>query len=363
MLSLRLLPARQGDAIWITWGNSDDRHKILIDLGTEEVGRRIRQEILDMPKADRRFDLLVITHVDQDHIGGVLTCLAEADPIQGLTIGDVWFNGYNHLGVRPTPSALEPMGPAQGERFSTWLRHQNWNAAFSGGPVQRLPNEGPPKHTLHDGLELTVLGPTPSRLRELEPKWRDEVELALAKGNLTTTTPGLQRMGARAKPILEDRGDLQTLADTSTNVDHSEANGSSIALLLEYKGLSVVLSGDAFADDLVDGIDAAKGRDQLHVNAFKLPHHGSEKNVTRKLIERLHCDRWLFSSDGTRFKHPDPVAVARVIAYSATPAPVLCFNVPSKYADWWGSKDWQVKYGYTTEYGGLEDGLVIGLDI
>ena len=32
-----------------------------------------------------------------DHIGGVLTCLAEADEIPGLDIADVWFNGYVHL--------------------------------------------------------------------------------------------------------------------------------------------------------------------------------------------------------------------------------------------------------------------------
>ena len=120
MLSVTLLPARQGDAIWIRWGDANKPHQLLIDMGTEEVGKRIREQILTLDEADRVFDLLVVTHVDCDHIGGVLTCLAEADPIPGFTIRDVWFNGYPHLMGGRVRTRLEPMGPAQGERLATW---------------------------------------------------------------------------------------------------------------------------------------------------------------------------------------------------------------------------------------------------
>ena len=332
---------------------------MLIDMGTEQIGKRIRNDIETLPQDQRTFDLLLITHADRDHIGGVLTCLAESDPIPGLEIDDVWFNGFQHLSGGIIGAGLEPMGPAQGERLSNWLTGQVWNRAFNGGPIQRLPGEDLPVVALHDGLKLTVLGPTPQRLVELEPTWKDEVAKALEKGTLTNVSPGLESLGPKVPPMLEDVEDLEILAETENTPDGSEANGSSIALLLQYKGRSIVLSGDAFADDLVAGIMAASGNRRMHVDAFKLPHHGSKKNVSKSLVECVDSDSWVFSTDGNRFRHPDPVALARVISYSRIRSPLVSFNVPSKFNGWWDNDDWRGMYDYRTEYGTKEDGLTL----
>ncbi len=363
MLEITLLPARQGDAIWIRWGDRDAPHQILIDMGTEEIGERIRERILALPQDRRTIDLLVVSHVDRDHIGGVLTCLAEADPIPGLEISDVWFNGFQHLSGQSVQPGLEPMGPAQGERLSSWLRRQVWNDRFDGKPVQRVPGEDPPKESFHDNLTLTVLGPTPERLADFIPKWKDEVEEALEKGRLVDVSPGLEPMGPKVPPILEEPDDLEILAETHTTNDKSEANGSSISLLLEYKDRRVVLSGDAFPKDLIDGIEAVSGDHRLHLDAFKLPHHGSKKNISKELVESVDCDRWLFSTDGTQFRHPDPVALARVISYSTVKPPRLYFNVPSKYNGWWKNDHWKHTYGYRTNYGTAENGLTLELKV
>ena len=316
MLEIKLLPARQGDAIWIRWGDAGSPHQMIIDMGTEEIGENIRETILALPEADRSFDLMVVTHVDRDHIGGLLTCLAEADPIPGFSVNDIWFNGFQHLSGGAVKTGLEPMGPAQGERLSSWLRQQVWNREFRGGPVQRVPDEQPPTVTLHDGLKLTILGPTPERLSSFIPTWKEEVEEALRKGTLTDVSPGLESMGPKVPPILEEPMDLEILAETSNSADTSKANGSSIAMLLEYAGRRLILSGDAYSDDLEDAIKALAPDQLLHVDAFKLPHHGSKKNLFKSLVESVVCDNWVFSTDGTQFRHPDPVALARVISYS-----------------------------------------------
>src|SRR4030065_1509104 len=137
MFQIPMLPARQGDALWIRWGEEAQPHHMLIDMGTEEIGARVRTNIENLPVSQRSIDLLVVTHVDRDHIGGVLTCLAEAGPIPGLKIKDVWFNGFQHLsgGTVAQPGegsggGLEPMGPAQGERLSGWRGQQEWKKAF-----------------------------------------------------------------------------------------------------------------------------------------------------------------------------------------------------------------------------------------
>jgi beta-lactamase superfamily II metal-dependent hydrolase len=367
MFEITLLPARQGDAIWVRWGEEDDPHQMMIDMGTEEIGDRIREKIEALPADRRKFDLLVVSHVDRDHIGGVLTCLADAAPVPGLAIEDVWFNGFQHLkggSVKPADtdrSGVETMGAAQGERLSSWLRKQVWNREFDGAPVQRVPGEAPQAVTLHDGLQITILGPTPARLEAFVDRWETEVEIALKKGTLTEVSPGLESLGSKHPPVLEEVGDLEFLAETEGKSDNSKANGSSIVMLLEYQDHKILLSGDAFSDDLVDGIKAVSGDGPLELDAFKLPHHCSQKNVFRSLVEAVDCQRWLVSTDGTQHRHPDAVALARVIAYSKVRTPMLMFNEPSKYNGWWDNHDWKTRYDYCTEYGDEVDGITLRL--
>lgn len=368
MLEITMLPARQGDAIWICWGNEEEQHRIIVDMGTGRTGKQIRDDIEALPEEQRKIDLLVVTHVDSDHIGGVLTCLAEAEPIAGFELKDIWFNGYQHLSggtvslSQPNngSNGLEPLGPVQGERFSSWLRTQKWNKAFEGGPVQRVPGVEPQTVTLHDDLKLTILGPTPTRLENFIDTWKDKIKEALKKGRLTDVSPGLEPLGPPPNPpVLEEEQDLKILAESNNPSDDSKANGSSISLLLEYKGHKALLSGDAFSDDLVDGIKAMSGSNPLMLDAFKLPHHASMKNIFKSLIESVDCKRWLISTDGTRYDHPDAVALARVITYSNVRTPEMLFNVPSEFNGWWDNNDWKAMYDYKTEYGTAENGLTI----
>lgn len=362
MLSIRMLPAKEGDALWITWGSATEPHRMLVDMGTEAVGKKVRARILNLPQPQRKLDLLVVTHVDRDHIGGVLTCLAEADEIPGLEIADVWFNGYVHLTGGKVASGLEPMGPAQGERLSAWLRKQRWNKAFDGAQCVRTQ---PLKTvTLHDNLKLTVIGSTAAKLASFVNDWQDEVHEALKKGSLTPdqVTPGLEAMGTEQKPELDTKADLKKLADSETDNDTAKANGSSISLLLEYQGKAVVLAADAHSEDLIDGLQAARGDGRVSIDAFKLPHHASKSNVTRALVDKVSCPCWLVSTDGTRFRHPDAIAIARVLAYGQPKSPQLAFNARSKYSGWWDDADWKRSFNYRTVYGSEADGYELRYD-
>lgn len=367
MLELTSLPARQGDALWIRWGDEPDVHQMIVDMGTRTIGKNIRQMIEALPEDKRKFDLLVISHVDADHIGGVLTCVSEVDPLPGFDIEDVWFNGFEHLNgqtITVSPD-LQPMGPVQGERLSNWLKKQVWNNKFNGAPIVRDPTAAPTKVDMHDGLTLTILGPTQERLAEFIPKWKKDVKKAIEKGSLDEdiVSPGLEIMGQNNPPELEQPEDLKELAERNNGKDGSEANGSSIALLLEYRGRKVILSGDAFADDLVDGINAVSPGERLHVDVFKLPHHGSKKNVHINLIESLDCDNWLISTDGTSFKHPDPDAIARIIEFGSHSTPKISFNVPCKFNEWWKKPEWIALFDYEVEYGTKEDGLTLEFEL
>ena len=120
------------------------------------------------------------------------------------------------------------------------------------------------------------------------------------------------KRGPIGDPIAElaDRlgSDLDRGATRAFGGDCSIANGSSIALLFEYGGTSLLLTGDAYAGDLEHSIRrllVERGLTQLEVELFKLAHHGSMANVTADLLGVIDPGTILVCTDGTRFGHPD----------------------------------------------------------
>ncbi|MCB9680534.1 MAG: MBL fold metallo-hydrolase [Alphaproteobacteria bacterium] len=355
MWTVELLSARQGDAILVTWGAPARR--ILIDGGPTGFDDTLRARLMALPEAERAFELLVITHVDDDHIGALLQLVTGDDPVPGLRFGDVWFNGYVHLdgGRVPENTRLEVLGPEQGDRLSRWLYEtgQPWNQAFDRRAVGLGP-DGVPSIDLGDGMVLQVLGPDRPSMDTMRDTWLDKV----GEGAFVPETEpaGLELLGP--PPVLEFREDLEDLAARKTPSDHGAANGSSIVLLARCEGASVLLSGDAHASTLQAAIRAVSPDVPLALDAFKLPHHGSRSNVTADLVRAVRCPIWVFSSDGTRFHHPDAEAVARVIVHSAV-SPELVFNARSRENAPWGDQVERDVGGFRTRYPAPGAGSVV----
>jgi glyoxylase-like metal-dependent hydrolase (beta-lactamase superfamily II) len=323
-LDLELLPARHGDAILVSWGDADDRHRLLVDGGPASAYPDIRQWFGDIA-APGPIDLMVMTHIDNDHIEGSILLVNDAD--LALDIKEIWFNG---------PAQLSPeLGPAEGEMFAALIhaREIPWNAAFGGDAVRSDSSDLLPVHELPGGLRLTVLGPDRQALLKLRDKWWSAGD---GDGFLFDTAE--QALAAlRSKPklnpadtYLSDQGapDVYELARQVSANDDSPSNGSSIVLLAEYGDVSVLLSGDATPGSLGRGVGRLlreRGVERLDLTAYKLPHHGSARNATRDVLKPLPAHAYLFSSSGGSHGRPHAAAVARCLEYG-NPAAHLVFN-------------------------------------
>lgn len=344
MLRIETLPAGHGDCIWIEYGDADAPRRILIDGGaTGTYKKAIQRKLARLNHEEREFELLVVTHIDGDHISGILDLLKDQDI--GFRAKDVWFNGYRHL-PDEAPSTL---GPVQGEMLTDYLVKPavRWNAAFNKGAVVVSSTEDLPRRELDGDLSLTVLSPTLQDLARLKPKWEEEVVKA-----------GLDPKAKRPEEVESPEGfelldgslpDVEELCAVPFSEDNSEANGSSIALLLEFKGHRVLLAGDAHPSVLKDAVNRLGRKGKLSLDACKLPHHGSKANVGRGLLESLDCKTYVFSTNGAYFKHPDREAVARVIKWGTT-NPKLIFNYRSKFNSVWENKALQEEYGYSASF-------------
>ena len=116
-------------------------------------------------------------------------------------------------------------------------------------------------------------------------------------------------------------------------------------------GRNVLFAGDGHSEVLINGIKRLLpgGSGLLSLDAFKMPHHGSKANISHELLKKVDCGRYLFSTNGAYFKHPDKEAVARVIKYSGT-KPELIFNYETGHNNIWNSSELMSKHNYTVQY-------------
>jgi beta-lactamase superfamily II metal-dependent hydrolase len=348
MFSIEMLPAAQGDSLWIEYGPENGPVKrILIDAGMVPTYDIIRQRILDLDEGDRCFELLVITHVDADHIEGAIPLLQ--DKVPGLQWGEVWFNGYRHAS-----KFNDTLGELQGEYLSVLIDKAGipWNeTGFAGGPIVVREHEKLP-HASFSGMKLTVLSPTPARMQKLAKEWKNVLqEEGLDPDKPKKTLAKLAKV-KKLQPDALGQIKLETIAEEDTLLDTTVANGSTIALLAEYDGKTALLAGDVWAPSLTAAlkrVNAERNIARLALDVLKVPHHGSVRNVTRGLLEQIKCRRYLFSTSGAIFGHPDDGAFARIITWGG-PRAKLYFNYPPREKRLWDRQSLQTRYGYQTFY-------------
>jgi beta-lactamase superfamily II metal-dependent hydrolase len=344
MLKIDLMPAQQGDCLWIEYGDARRPYRVLIDGGTPATYRTLKRRIEALPERDRRFELVVITHIDSDHIGGILKLLQN--PPRGLEIGDVWFNGLKHL---PPPG--KSLSVKQGEDLVKELETERfpWNDKFGGASIC-MNTSGPlPKVRLREDMRLTLLSPYRAQLQKLRPKWQREVEELERRKREAARKAGGETLSLPP--------DVATLAESPFEPDAAVANGSSLALLAEFDGKAVLLGADAYAPVLEKSIRrllAAEGKERLRLDAFKVSHHGSDANTSPALLGLLDCERYLISTDGSIHGHPDDGAMSRILVYGGE-TKTLHFNYRNNRTMVWASGDLQSPHRFQTKYPALGD--------
>ena len=224
--------------VWWCHTDSAAEHHVLIDGGPAHAyDTGLRKYLLDRPKL-RHFELMILTHVDTDHIDGALCLLNDVrhGALSDLVIDEVWFNGWEQLTGR-----IDDRGPQQGDYFAYLLRSMEFslNAAFGGNAVCRdLSHE----IELPGGATLTVLSPSKRELDKMRAEW---------VGVLTEADydPGkaAQRLSNKQMYQPKARGVDSAERTKRPGSDVSAPNGSSIGVLFEYAGQRLLLAGDAHA--------------------------------------------------------------------------------------------------------------------
>lgn len=350
MFRIKFFPARYGDAIRIAYGEPNTPRLVLIDGGTGGTREDILADLKEYEAKGASLELIIVTHIDRDHIEGILRLLEDKDFI--LKVEDFWFNGWPQL---PQDADNESFGPVQGERLSTQIRRRklNWNKRFRGQAAVVSETGRLPEIELDGGLKITLLNPTLDYLKGLKQVWENEIRLANLDPGFGIKEPGENEEDEDEAFGVASLPDVFELANSDYIDDKSVPNLSSIALIAEYGTKRVLLAGDTPAGPLLKALARLAPTEKLRVDLFKLSHHGSKHTTSRELIEKVECPLYVISTSGSRYKHPEQEAIARVIAFSVRPL-TLAFNYRGKRNEIWDDEDLRQDHQYKTQY--PEDG-------
>jgi len=296
-ITFNFLPANSGDAILV----SADHKNILIDGGHSRTYYRVIKQQLKKIKEEKQYlDLVVLTHLDNDHINGLLKLLEDKQMI--LLVKELWFNAFNQFTVVPTKSSYKT-SIKQGITFDEFvekIKTENYSLNFEKYiSIEKF--DSPIKLFSH--LQLTLLSPNENKLQRLYQDYEKYKQEQDRKKNLTSSKIG------------DYHDDVEKLAKKKFEKDNSPTNGSSIAFILKYKKSSqFLLLADAHIDLIVHSLKERGYSKQkpLKIDFVKLSHHGSKHNLNQDLLDIIDTDMFIISTNGTH-KHPDKETLCKII--------------------------------------------------
>lgn len=315
---IKMLPAYDGDCLLLTLSLPDGpaRH-ILIDGGPGRTHRRLAQEIQQLQDQGQELDLLLITHIDDDHIGGLVK-LFEDPAFDPAMLKHVWFNSGAALAgqlaglyaasreIALYPQTDTSISIRQGNTVEQYLqRVAGWDGTLIHTGTEPLRWEG---------CTITVLSPDYQSLEKLHRHW---------PAAPSTATPASGSAPATARTIAE----LNAL--TEDEEDSAVCNGSSLAILLETATANLLFLGDAHPSVVAAslrrlGYSATR---PLEAAFVKVSHHGSRFNTSAELLSLWRCQHYGISTNGLKHRLPHKECLARLIRHSA-PGVTLYFNYP-----------------------------------
>jgi hypothetical protein len=296
MFTLKAVQAAFGDCLLLEYGSNSSRF-ILIDGGPPDVfPNHLRPELERIAASGAPLDLVVLSHVDGDHVIGLLEYFAELRAgTPGLPVPPaLWHNSFaatvDPQGVIQPRLAAVAAQMTAGVMASTelvlfgigegaTLRTQALALPVpinSGFPGELITVDNAPGPIVFDNLELTIVGPTQANLDALEQAWiawLDEHE-----NDILSADPFVM-----------------------ANSDQSVPNLSSIMFLAKADGRTMLFTGDGRSDHLLDGLGQAGLLDnngRMHVDVLKLPHHGSNRNITKTFFKKVTADTYVASANG-----------------------------------------------------------------
>ncbi len=336
---------RSGDAIALRFGNLSgsraEQTVVIIDAGFEDSGEQLVKHINDF-YGTNRVDLVISTHPDMDHASGLKIVLDKME-VGNLLMHKPWEHASDIKNMfkngKITASGLE-------DKLEKSLQSASDLEALATEKKIRIyePFQG---LTALDGI-MHVLGPTEQFYQALLPHFRGTPEPAKELSFMEQ----VKKMAEEAVKWIKDSVLVDLLNDDDDTT--SPENNSSAIVLFNIDGHKLLFSGDAGKTALHLATDYAEsiGVTLTDLRFFDIPHHGSKRNISSKLLKRIKTATAFISAAKESKKHPAKKVTNALQKHGAvvyvTKGITLChpYNSPGRG---WGSAPTEPFYEYVEE--------------
>lgn len=342
-VKIQTFPVGSGDCITLLLKNGDKEMHIMVDCG------QYKPEVNDYVKNEfhGHIDYLIVTHIDNDHIKGLIEMLSSKPD---LTINHIFYNCYQR-----TSDDLQEWDERMVENMKNVYHHlpvvidmleQKINAETSMSLAELiLGNEKWKKvwrrEYITDESSMVDLGddmgrfiflsPTKKALDDLDKEYRTLFWKTLYKQKKEdykkeeTIYESLMRImeqedneGFDEEPVSSKVLNEKTLKSYSDEKlgNLTPSNEASIAFIWEHEGHRILFMGDANPDQVVKKIgDVYKDTPKpVLFDAIKISHHGSAHSTSKELVSIADSERY-FVTGGANAR-PSYQALSRIIIAS-----------------------------------------------
>lgn len=288
-MKINFLKAGKGDAILI----ESKGENMIIDGGDDST--YLLKELDRIFIKGECIDILVITHHDSDHIKGIIDFLHE---LQKNRFGEpknfvkqVYFNSPRLIRGISIPQESKNLSFQQASKVEMLISNLGlkWDTILlDTSPIIRLGD-----------IKIKCLSPTAD----------------IVDGYASTSGAYLSA---------DDRSDwknnLTSLEKylTYKSLDTQIPNQSSIVLQLEYNGKRGLLTGDVtpkILEAIISKLYDENDGNLIPFDFIKLPHHGSNRNISENIISKIDCTKYVICTDGNNHYLPDKMTLLKVIKY------------------------------------------------
>ncbi len=276
---------RSGDAIAIRYGNlygpRSEQKVVIIDGGFQSSAQELTKHIRSYYGTDV-IDCVISTHPDMDHTSGLLHVLEDMK-VNMLLMHRPWEHAGN---IQDVFARLRAEGI--GRKLEESLQS-------AGIPIFE-PFQGISAfdNTMH------ILGPSKDFYETLLPNFRGLPVPTITMGAFSP----VRRTAEEAVNWIRDHVSLDLLND---DIDTTSAeNNSSVITLFLIDGHKLLFTGDAGKTALHHAADFANGAG-VHLTNLRfldVPHHGSRRNLSTKLLKRIQAKEAIISAAPKSPKHP-----------------------------------------------------------
>lgn len=359
-MKIKMFPANSGDSFLVSCGENH----ILIDGGYKDTYTNfILAELENINKMNQKIDLVIITHIDQDHIQGILEFIkdnGEQSNSNIIDIKEIWHNSYKHLqfeyadesekidreceilkeqilkGYAILKEGKRKISAYEGSTLASILfeKNYNWNNTFKSQAVLCNSYE---KIKISDNVNIILLSPTRNSLNKLKNVWKESLnkrkrgfKFKDEKYYNDAFEFFLYNLKEQIKVIPKKISASNYKENTFEfgDIDESPTNESSIAFILENQEKKVLFLGDANPIIIYNSLIQVKEiypEYSFTFDAIKVSHHGSLRNMTEELLDLIDSEVWLFSGNGHK-NNPDKKLIDIIIEKKKSYMKKLIFN-------------------------------------